>query len=113
VLWTVGAAWTLCFWILRKHNDKVPRRRLLVKLRAHGVKGRVLRWIKPWVADRKQHIVLSGKSSDWKSVLSGLPQRSLLGPILFLVFINNLDVQAALVTIVQKFADDTKSRARQ
>jgi ribonuclease P/MRP protein subunit RPP40 len=53
-------------------------------------------------------VVLNGKSSDWMSVLSGVPQCSVLGPILFLVFINNLDVQTALVTIVRKFADDTK-----
>jgi hypothetical protein len=80
-----------------KAFDKVPHRRLLVKLRAYGVNGRVLRWIKHWLADRKQHVVLNGKSSDWKSVLSGVAQGSVLGPILFLVFINNPDVQAALV----------------
>jgi hypothetical protein len=91
-----------------KAFDKVPHKRLLVKLRAHGVTGGVLRWITAWLADRKQRVVLNGKSSDWMSILSGVPQGSVLGPILFLVFINNLDVQAALVTIVRKFADDTK-----
>jgi hypothetical protein len=103
-----GGSMDVVFLEFAKAFDKVPHRRLLVKLGAHGVKGRVLRWIKHWLADRKQRVVLNGKSSDWKSVVSGVPQGSLLGPILFLVFINNLDVQAALVTIIQKFANDTK-----
>jgi hypothetical protein len=91
-----------------KAFDKVPHRRLLGQLRAHGVGGQVLEWINAWLAGRKQRVVLNGASSSWKEVWSGVPQGSVLGPILFLVFINNLDAMAHLSTVIKKFADDTK-----
>ncbi len=52
--------------------------------------------------------MLNGKHSTWADVLSGVPQGSVLGPILFLIFINDLDAAVAMVDIVRKFADDTK-----
>jgi hypothetical protein len=103
-----GDAMDVIFLDFAKAFDKVPHRRLLAQLEAHGVEGRVLRWIGAWLADRKQRVVLNGARSGWQRVLSGVPQGSVLGPILFLVFINNLDAMAQMITEIKKFADDTK-----
>jgi ribonuclease P/MRP protein subunit RPP40 len=103
-----GNAVDAVFLDFAKAFDKMPRKRLLNKLRAHGVAGNLLRWIANWLMQRRQRVVLNGRASGWQSVLSGVPQGSVLGPILFLIFINNLDVQAAMITTVKKFADDTK-----
>jgi retron-type reverse transcriptase len=91
-----------------KAFDKVPHKRLVKKLRAHGIKGRVLRWVKSWLFCRRQRVVLNGKFSSWEEVLSGVPQGSVLGPLLFVIFINDIDEAVPEVEIIKKFADDTK-----
>ena len=66
----------------------------------------IINWIEQWLTDRKQRVVVDGEVSSWKSVLSGVLQGSVLGPILFLVYIN--DLEEGVTGSILKFADDTK-----
>jgi ribonuclease P/MRP protein subunit RPP40 len=90
----------------RKAFDKVPHKRLLLKVRAHGINGKIARWIEEWLKEREQRVVLNGKSSDWVKVKSGVPQGSVLGPLLFVIYINDIDKN--INSKLLKFADDTK-----
>ena len=89
-----------------KAFDKVPHARLLVKLKALGVNNQVSSWIEAWLRHRRQRVVVGGEEFDWSAVSSGVPQGSILGPILFIVYINDLDEK--MTSTVLKFADDTK-----
>ena len=72
-----------------KAFDKVPHQRLLLKLKAHGIGNDVINWIEKWLTHRRQRVIVDGEISNWKSVLSGVPQGSVLGPIPFLIYIYN------------------------
>ena len=88
----------------------MPHQRLLLKLKTHGIGNDVINWIEKWLTHRKQRIIEDGEISNWKSVLSGVLQGSVLGPILFLIYIyiyiNYLEDDIS--SKVLKFADDTK-----
>ena len=87
-----------------KAFDKVPHRRLGQKLDYYGVRGSTLRWISDWLSERTQQVILDGTFSDSADVLSGVPQGSVLGPILFLLFIN--DLPDNIRSSIRLFADD-------
>ena len=93
---------------LAKAFDTVPHRRLIAKIKAHGVEDKALHWIQAWLADRKQKVINQGAESSWKDVTSSVVQGSVLGPLCFSMYMNDLESRVSKKAIVSKFADDTK-----
>ena len=90
----------------RKAFDSVPHRRLLSKLQAYGGNGPLLCWIQAFLSDRRQRVAIEEEYSGWANVTSGIPQGSVLGPVLFVIFLN--DLPDAIKSTVKRLADDTK-----
>ena len=98
------------FFDISKAFDRVWHRGLIHKLNAIGVRGSLLNWFTDYLSNRMQAVVIKGKTSTYKAVTSGVPQGSVLGPTLFLIYIN--DIVTGIQSEVKLFADDTSMYLR-
>ena len=87
-----------------KAFDSVPHQRLLVKLDHYGIRGKTKEWISLFLLERSQRVVLNGAQSRFLPVLLGVPQGTVLGPLLFLLYIN--DITDGISSKICLFADD-------
>ena len=107
-----GRSFDVIYLDFAKAFDKVCHRRLMVKLKKYGIFGEVLRWIGDWLSGRRQRVKVEGEYSAWEDVISSVLQGSVLGGLLFIIFIDDIDEtvedEDPLQTALVKFADDTK-----
>ena len=110
-LWTKMMDDGYCFDVIytdfSKAFDSVPHERLFLKIESLGIKGDILKWIKSFLCGRTQCVNVDGTYSSWKKVISGIPQGSVIGPILFVIFINDMP-DAIKYNLCKLFADDCK-----
>ena len=95
----------LVFLDVSKAFDRVFHEGLVLKLASFGIEGSLLRWFKSYLSERVQRVVVNGQESNWIQTTAGVPQGSILGPLLFIIFIN--DIVDNLETSPFLFADDT------
>jgi len=105
-LFEEGESVDIIYLDFKKAFDSVPHKRLLSKLKSYGIVGNVFKWVKDFLSGRSQRVRVGRDFSDSAEVLSGIPQGSILGPILFTIFIN--DISDNIQSCCRIFADDTK-----
>ena len=103
-----GGQMDIIYLDFAKAFDTVSHRLLCHKLKSFGINGRLLEWFESYLSNRKQRVVLEGIQSEWKNVHSGVPQGSILGPLLFLLYANDMANEVSDKTAVAMYADDTK-----
>ena len=94
----------LFFCDISKAFDRVWHKGLLIKLESVGISGRLLRWFCDYLENRKQRVVLPGASSNWATITVGVPQGSILVPLLFLIYINDIviDIKVVIITNLEQ-----------
>ena len=102
-----GSAIDVVYLDFAKAFDKVCHERLMVKVEAAGITGKVSDWLHDWLKNRVQRVILEGEESGWIKVISSVVQGSVLGSTLFNIFIDDID--NAIESLLKKFADDTKA----
>ena len=105
-----GESFDVLYLDFAKAFDVVDHERLMIKVEAIGIRGKLKEWIRDWLRDRRQRVKVDGCMSEWMAVVSSVVQGSVLGGTLFTIFIDDIDLAIldALITILRKFADDTK-----
>ena len=104
-----GQAVDVLYLDFAKAFDKVPHKRLIQKLKCIKIHPKAVAWIQAWLENRKQRVIVNGTASEWTNVLSSVVQGSVLGPILFIIYINDIDSCVSNYEgFISKFADDTK-----
>ena len=101
-----GKCVDVIYFDFSKAFDKVCHKRLAVKMEAVGIRGKVKAWICEWLRGRRQKVVVDGIESGWEEVGSSVPQGTVLGGVLFILYINDID--EVVIAFMRKFADDTK-----
>ena len=87
-----------------KAFDTVPHQRLILKLERYGIRGHLLDWLRAFLMGRRQRVCINNHYSNWTNVTSGVPQGSVLGPLLFIIYIN--DIESNIKSKIRLFADD-------
>ena len=95
----------IVFCDISKAFDRVWHRGLLFKLRQYGISGNLINWITNYLSNRIQRVLINSFSSESQTLNAGVPQGSVLGPLFFLVYVN--DIADSLLSITRLFADDS------
>ena len=90
----------------QKAFDTVPHQRLLSKMKSYNINSNIIEWTKHYLSNRTQYVELNGVKSESRNVVSGIPQGSVLGPLLFLIYLN--DLPDNVKSTIYMYADDTK-----
>jgi hypothetical protein len=91
-----------------KAFDKVPHKRLLFKLKKYGICRAAINWVTEYLTNRRHRVKLNNKTSEWREVKSRIPQGSVLGPLLFIIFINDMPENCGELVDTSLYADDAK-----
>ena len=95
----------MVFFDISKAFDRVWHKGLLFKLKQNGINGKLLLWVSNYLSNRKQKVIVKSSSSSLQVVTAGVPQGSVLGPLLFLMYVN--DIAESVLSLTRLFADDS------